>query len=225
LLDDIFWNKVDKTGEDACWNWTGSLNNKGYGMHYVRGKKPNRKWLAHRVSYEAHKGFIPDGMLVLHSCDNPRCVNPKHLRTGTHKENVADMDERRRRVPPRLSGELNHNTKLTASQVVQMRRDYLAGVKKDVIASDNGMTLDSVGDVLLGRSWKHLLGVDGSPSLSELKAYAKISQKSNSVINQSVANEIRLRLKAGEMGKDLAVEYGIHKATVSDIKLGKIWPG
>jgi hypothetical protein len=222
LLDDIFWNKVDKTGENSCWNWCGSSNNKGYGMHYVRGRKPHRKWLAHRISYEAHKGTIPDGMLVLHSCDNPRCVNPEHLRVGTHKENVADMDERNRRVPPRLSGELNHNTKLTGPQVIQMRLDYLAGKKKGDIAKENGMTIDSVGDVLLGRSWAHLLG-NGGPSLDELKAYAKTSQKSNSVITQEIADKIRERLLSGEMGKDLASEYGISGAAVSDIKHGRSW--
>lgn len=223
MLDERFWSKVNKDTDSGCWEWTANKNNKGYGMFSVSSYVG--KQLAHRLSYKDAHGPIPKGGLILHSCDNQACVNPEHLRVGTYKENVADMDTRKRRVTNTPFGEDNCNALLTAEKVIQMRRDYLAGVKNAVLAERYGMTELSIKDVTLGRSWKHLLGVNGAPSLAELKAYAKVSQKSASKITQEVAFEIRRRLNNGELGKDLAAEFGIHKATVSDIKKGKTWPG
>jgi hypothetical protein len=86
-----FWEKVDKPGgADACWLWTGTPDVNGYGKlwwfdHTNKGK------FAHRISWELHNGPIPDGLFVLHSCDNPPCVNPKHLFLGTQLDNMRDM--------------------------------------------------------------------------------------------------------------------------------------
>ena len=79
-------NKVLITSDD-CWIWQGGRNNIGYGM--IRDGKQMRT--THRVSYEEHIGKIPAGMCVLHNCDTPLCVNPAHLRLGTHKDNTRDM--------------------------------------------------------------------------------------------------------------------------------------
>lgn len=86
-----FWSNVQKT--DSCWNWTGkSYFHYGYGKFNVN-KKETR---AHRYSWELHKGAIPQGLFVLHNCDNPKCVNPEHLRLGTQKDNVQDQFDRGR---------------------------------------------------------------------------------------------------------------------------------
>jgi hypothetical protein len=87
-----FWLKVDKRGDDECWGWKSQKRWDGYGR-FVNKCRPI--W-AHRFSYELHHGPIPKGMHVLHSCDNPECSNPKHLRVGTHKENMADCKARGR---------------------------------------------------------------------------------------------------------------------------------
>ena len=73
----------------ACWEWTGARNRGGYG---IKGRR-----LAHRLAWsEANGRPVPDGMLVLHSCDNPPCVNPAHLRIGTVADNAADRVARNR---------------------------------------------------------------------------------------------------------------------------------
>jgi len=81
-------NKVIVNPNTDCWEWQAGTNNIGYGM--IRDGDKMRT--AHRVSYEEHfNTVIPKGMCVLHSCDNPKCVNPNHLKVGTHKDNTQDM--------------------------------------------------------------------------------------------------------------------------------------
>lgn len=94
-----FWSKVDvkqaRLNLDQCWPWRASLDRHGYGQFKpVLGAPPLR---AHRVAWEIFNGRdVPDGRLILHSCDNPRCCNPNHLRPGTHKDNARDMLVRHR---------------------------------------------------------------------------------------------------------------------------------
>lgn len=78
--------------ECGCVLWTGSWNNKFYG---VLGKKNGMNY-AHRVSYEVHKGPIPEGLVIMHKCDTPACINPDHLSVGTFKENMEEMSRKER---------------------------------------------------------------------------------------------------------------------------------
>lgn len=84
-LEQRVWSKVDRTG--SCWEWQARVGNHGYGEIMM----PSGKKLAHRVVWEMEYGEIPDGMLVLHTCDNRRCVRPEHLWLGTNLQNMQDM--------------------------------------------------------------------------------------------------------------------------------------
>jgi hypothetical protein len=87
LLDRLL-NKIEIDNSTGCWVWQGGKNNLGYGM--IRDNKKMRT--AHRVSYEEHSQTkIPKHLVVMHSCDNPACVNPAHLSLGTRKDNTKDM--------------------------------------------------------------------------------------------------------------------------------------
>lgn len=116
----IFWSRVDKSGgEDACWLWTGCKSKKGYGRFYW----DERMQKAHRVSYFLAFGKWDDGLMVLHKCDNPACVNPKHLFLGTNQDNVEDRGRKNRTA----KGEANGAAKLTSVQVIEIRRLYKEG--------------------------------------------------------------------------------------------------
>lgn len=87
-LEERFWNRAIK--RDGCWQWDGSIDVKGYGRIKFQGR--NR--LAHRISFELHRGEIPDGADIDHKCRNRACVNPDHLHAVTHWENTQNLASR-----------------------------------------------------------------------------------------------------------------------------------
>lgn len=118
-----FWSKVNKT--DTCWLWVGAKQTSGYGRFWDGERNDG----AHRFSYRLNTGEIPEGKAILHTCDNPCCVNPYHLKVGTQKENMQDMYEknRNRSKDTYKSGAEHCNAKLTSEDVIDIRRLYKAG--------------------------------------------------------------------------------------------------
>lgn len=114
-----FWAKVDKAGD--CWEWTGQRTKDGYGSFWNGARRPGPSRspvtvLAHRWVYEHELGPIPQGHVVCHRCDNPGCVNPAHLFTGSQRDNVRDCIAKGRHR--------NGRSTLTATQVAEVRSLY-----------------------------------------------------------------------------------------------------
>lgn len=149
-LETRFWAKVERW--EGCWVWLAHRDKAGYGRFSLHG----RPALAHRVAYELSVGPVPPGLSVMHLCDNPQCVNPDHLRVGTHAENMADMKRKGRCHSRGLPGERNGFAKLTEPQVHAIRERYAAGNTQVAIARDLGVDPTTVGLVVRGKRWTHV---------------------------------------------------------------------
>ena len=144
--DRLRWHGWDVT-DDGCWEWKGSRGRRGYGQVRVGGK--SRK--AHRLAYEVWNGPIPKGLYVCHSCNNPPCINPAHLRTGTHADNMTD-----RSLAGHYGGKYSGASKLDADKVRQIRKMREAGATYPQIASKFGVKRGAVGDIIRGKTWAHV---------------------------------------------------------------------
>lgn len=153
-LEERFWRFVDKSGE--CWTWTGgSRGQKGYGMIQIGGKG-SPKVLAHRLSYELHHGSIPEGLVVMHSCDNPSCVNPSHLAVGTQSQNILDAINKGRKFVPELpvfKGSAHHKAKINEEQAKYIRT---CGRRTDELALEFGLSKTTVIRIKSGKIWSHI---------------------------------------------------------------------
>lgn len=145
-----FWSRV-RPAESGCWEWTGQLSNTGYG-EFPNGNR--RKVWAHRMAFAMCVGPIPAGMFVLHSCDNPRCINPSHLSLGTPRDNVNDMI-RKGRMPDR-SGEGNGRARLSVAQVREIVERRARGDSVRRMAQEYGVGITTIRNIYLGETWKSL---------------------------------------------------------------------
>ena len=151
-LKERFWPKVAIGKQDECWNWIACLSSSGYG--FISGEHSGPMVAAHRVAWELTNGPIPDGMHVLHHCDNPRCCNPAHLRIGTNADNVADKMARKRLNPVR--GTRHKNSKLVDTDIPIIRALYGAGVSVPAIAKRFNVVDGTIHFILNGRNWSHI---------------------------------------------------------------------
>lgn len=165
--EERFWAKVDRSGE--CWVWTAGRDWRQYGHFSWKALSGKKEQLAHRYSWSLTNGPIPDGLDILHSCDNPPCVNPAHLRAGTHSENMQEMIVKGRRTLPRgdahhfrrfpetaLRGERNGSAKLTEDHVRAIRVLAANDTPRHSIAVTFGLHESTVGLIVCRRTWKHV---------------------------------------------------------------------
>lgn len=201
-----FTKRLRREGE--CVVWTGWRERNGYGRIRVFGEK----WSTHRLSYSLSKGEIPDGLYVMHQCDNPPCVNPRHLTVGTALDNRRDAISKGRHA----YGERAPNVKLTAMQVSEIRKRYQAGETQELLSCDYDITQGVVSKII-----RNVLWVDpAKPAmfgrrLGEQSRCAKITEADVSEIRQRVAN--------GEKHKALAEEYGVYITAIGKIANRKTW--
>ena len=137
-----------------CWNWIGTLDKAGYAIFQVRDKKNGAIGKAARFSYTLHHGKIPKGLHILHSCDNPKCVNPKHLRAGTEQDNANDRVLRGRS----LVGEMVSSCKLSEEKVSMIRSIYASNkVTQEAISNRFKVTQSTISNIILRDTWKHII--------------------------------------------------------------------
>lgn len=150
--EDQFWSS--KTVSDkGCWEWTRSLRSNGYGQ--LRWKE-RANISAHRLSYILSKGPIPDGMLVCHTCDNRKCINPDHLFLGTYQDNHDDMILKGRKRWVARRGSMQGNSKLNEADVALIKRKLSEGEKGRHIAAKFGVSPSTISLIKLGKFWRHV---------------------------------------------------------------------
>lgn len=143
-----FWRHVVK-GE-GCWPWQGASMTSGYGSFGVeRGQMVG----AHRYSWQIANGPIPNGMWVLHTCDNRPCVNPAHLWLGSALDNNRDAIAKGRRARQDQRGEANGRAKLALDQVLHIRA---SDTPAPVLALQYGVTKELVYAIRRRRLWRHV---------------------------------------------------------------------
>lgn len=146
-VDTAFWSHVERS--EGCWVWNGATRKDGYG----HVKRNNRFLSAHRHAYELTYGPIPEGLLVLHTCDNRRCVRPDHLWLGSHRANTVDM-VMKRRAPGQVLG---------PEQVRDIRHRHANGSAPcRELASGFGVSVGHMQAVVKGRFWSHLASQEES---------------------------------------------------------------
>lgn len=150
-----FWNNLVIVPYDkGCWLWTAGKSS-GYGAISRFPKSPIR---THVLSFMLHRGPVPKGMQVCHTCDVKICVRPDHLWLGTMADNQADKisKHRQNRLCPWSRGETNGHSKLTAGQVIEMRSLFESGGKLVNLAARFGISDVQVANIVYRKQWAHI---------------------------------------------------------------------
>ena len=145
------WNRVDKSdGPGACWPWTGKSKVRGYPVMRFNGKQRR----VARIILELDGRPAGTNQLACHTCDNPPCCNPAHLYPGSPADNV---DDRQKRERFRWAvGEERRNTKLTTTQVLEIRSAHQSGESYESLARRFGVTSGNIRWIVKKKSWKHV---------------------------------------------------------------------
>lgn len=155
--DWIFYKSIPEP-MSGCWLWEGSLQTRGYG--WAGGIT------AHRLSYKVHRGDIPDGLHVLHRCDQRSCVNPDHLWLGTHADNMADMSKKGRasrmvgplKIKNRVVRSYNRGEKHSQARLTDaLVREILADKRSMyALARVHGVGYQTIRHIKMRETWKHV---------------------------------------------------------------------
>ena len=154
LFWERFWAKVEVT--PTCYVWRGSRRRQDYGAMMVDQKE----WAVHRLAWTAINGPIPDGIDVLHRCDNPPCVRIDHLFLGTHLDNMRDMMKKGRYRPPpteNSSRGVDHfRAKLSDERVRILRDGISAGQSQAYFARLWSIDASTIHSAAHRKTWRHI---------------------------------------------------------------------
>ena len=197
-----FWSKVVVGKDDECWEWLGSVDMQGRAKFGIYKIPVN----AARVMYQLTIGDIPEGLCVLHTCDNRGCVNPYHLYAGTNQDNVNDKVKRGRQ--PR--GEKSSPAKLTDNIVRGIVVLLKEGKTYKEIAARFNTTDERVHYIATGKAWVHITG-------------GVICKRSRGKLNKEEVLEIKELLKQNVPDKEITKKFDISADTLRNIRRGVIW--
>ena len=185
--------------EGGCWRWPGTVGRKGYPTTSVNGRTVSLC----RYVYETFKGEIPEGEEACHHCDHPWCVNPEHLFSGTHQNNMVDCALKMR----------NGRQKFTVKRAMEVKRRLANGERYKVLAAEYGVHWKTILDIAKEKTYRNLL-----PGL-EMPDRGGVA-----LLTVKQVHEIR-----GLIGvikrREIAERYGISERAVYDIRVGNTWRG
>ncbi len=139
---------------NGCWEWIKTLNLWGYGKITYRDNKKSKEISAHRLSYILNIGKLPKKKLVLHKCDNRKCVNPQHLYLGTQKDNMNDMINKKRAVI--LKGSQAPWSKLNENDVIEIKKLLITNLSQYKIGKLFNVSRSAILNIKNGSNWKHI---------------------------------------------------------------------
>lgn len=143
-----FESRFTKGSDEECWEWEGVTDKDGYGELSVWMQPGYKKYRATRLSIQFYKGDLVDDLLVCHKCDNPSCVNPKHLFQGTPQDNATDMVNKKRS----MVGERNNKAKLSIADVLYIRN---SGKKTMELVRELGVNRSTILNIRKVKTWRH----------------------------------------------------------------------
>lgn len=198
ITKEVLQSRILVKPETGCWIYMG-VSGEGLVDLYPRTKVRGKTILIHRLSYMLYVGPIPDGLDLLHSCNNPHCCNPAHLRAGTHTENMQDKVLANTQHRP--TGGKNVKAKLSEEQV----RLILADPRKvSVIAAEYGVTRTNIHDIRARNTWTH---IDATAVCHEQHMNRKLTPE------QVAAIRIDPRVY-----RIIATDYGVNAQTICNVK-------
>lgn len=229
----IFWRMVDRKGPNECWPWALSVDERGYGHVTVAGWHTT----AHRAAYACINGRPPRNAVVMHTCDNPPCCNPAHLRIGSQADNMMDKHLKGRHGDARNFGEQG-SAKLTDAQVAEIRQRYASeNISQRRLAAEYGVGSTQIARIVNGES--RLPGMSrSSPLLAEIikstapEERGAIGEKGRRPrpprlelrkANFELAELIRVKRKAGATYRQIAEEFGLGQTTIRSIVEGRTY--
>lgn len=214
-----YWSKIEQGAPDDCWPWKGTRGKQGYGSIYWDGKCGQK---AHRVGWELAFGPIPEGLGVLHTCDNPPCQNPAHFFLGTRADNNADKVKKGRGA----RGDKIRRTSMTKldwNKVNEIRRLYDTGeYTQRQLARQFGVTQARIQQIVNFMVWKP----------DDFKGYVRPVRKPDrsgekspkALLTNEQARSIREQYQAGKSYEDLASEFGVSPQIIGGIVRGRYYP-